>query len=407
MQPHQQQIINHVKSLFPSEQHQQIWLVGGTVRDLLLKQPVQDIDLVAALTVKQLVQAGFRSVRPVSSSPIWFKHEPGMSNIEITVIDSPARMVQELKRRDFTINAMTMGLDGTLFDPLNGQADLADGQLRPCCEDSLSDDPIRVFRAFRFAADGWQLTKQLEHQLSNSDWEESFSQIPVDRFSRELVKGLSGKQPELYFQLMVKHRIGRQYMPELFQMEQIPAGPLQYHPEGDLFTHSIQVLQRVAVQSNDPLARFCGFFHDLGKLSTDPEQYPKHHGHDEAGYEPALALCQRIRLPNSWGKALSWCCCLHTKANNWDELRPATKIRIAERASKAGISQILPLVSAADKPDGSTMTGWQVVLEIALKSASELGIDPANLQGITYQHRPGYILQHRVELVKMVLQEKA
>ncbi len=85
---------------------------------------------------------------------------------------------------------------------------------------------------------------------------------------------------------MLHHRIGEYYLPELFSMPNIPAGPLQYHPEGDLFTHSMQVMQRVAAKSPDPLARFCGFFHDLGKLSTDPTLYPKHHGHDNgrAGY---------------------------------------------------------------------------------------------------------------------------
>lgn len=398
-------VINQVKALFPENLHQQIWLVGGTVRDLLLGQPVQDIDLVAALSGSQLEMAGFRPVCPVSSSPIWFKHKPGLGNVEVTVIDNPATMVQELKRRDFTINAMKMGLDGLLFDPLNGQADLADGQLRPCAEDSLYDDPIRVFRAFRFAADGWQLHHEAVQQLNSRQWEELFEDIPVERFSREMVKALARQKPELFFQLMVKYQTGTSYLPEIFKMGQVPAGPLQYHPEGDLFSHSIQVMQKVAAEITDPLARFCGLFHDLGKLCTKPELYPRHHGHDKAGFEPAKALCQRLKLPVAWGKALAWCCCLHTTANNWSELRPATKIRLAERASKAGISRILPLVSSADKPDSSTMTGWQVALQIAASSATELGIYSDFLQTIPFKQRPDYILQKQVELLKIKLQQ--
>ncbi len=389
-------VINRVKAILPESAWQDVWLVGGTVRYLLLEQPLQDIDLVAALAAADLEAAGFRPIAPVSSRPIWFRHIPELGNLEITVITRPSHLEHDLRRRDFTINALALDLDGRLIDPLNGQADLAAGQLRVCSGTALQDDPIRIFRAFRFAADGWNLHADTQQQLTSRQWEPACSAIPVERFSRELQRSLSKQLPNLLFQLMISYQVGRTYLPELFAMPQVPAGPLQYHPEGDLLTHSLQVMQRVAAKTDAPLPRFCGLFHDLGKLSTDPAHYPKHHGHDNAGFKPAQKLCERLRLPSAWHKALAWTCSLHTKANNWAELRTATKIRLAEQALKAGITEILPLVSSADKPDSSGMPGWETALQVAVMATAELGIDQATLLQMPVQHRADHILQTRI-----------
>lgn len=199
---------------------------------------------------------------------------------------------------------------------------------------------------------------------------------------------------------MLEHQVGAYYLPELFKMPEVPAGPLQYHPEGDLCTHSLQVMQRVAANTTDPLARFCGLFHDLGKLTTNPKLYPKHHGHDEAGFKPAQRLCERLRLPASWQQALAWTCRLHTKANNWDELRTSTKIRLATQAIKAGITEILPLVSAADKPDGSCMLGWDLAIKVVAMTTAELDIDQEAFLQMPVQHRADHILHKRVQKLR-------
>ncbi len=68
------------------------------------------------------------------------------------------------------------------------------------------------------------------------------------------------RQTVAFFELMRACTVGTTVLPELFRMGNIPAGPLEHHPEGDLLTHSIQVLQRVGEKSADPLTRFCAFF---------------------------------------------------------------------------------------------------------------------------------------------------
>ncbi len=396
-------VISQVKSIFPASCWPNLWLVGGTVRDLLLRQPVQDIDLVAALSPKQLSSCGFRPVDPVSNAPIWFRHIPALGKVEITRLAVADQLADDLVRRDFTVNALAMTLNSEVVDLLNGQDDLEQRSLRVCSSQSFHDDPIRIFRALRFAADGWHILPETAQRISEAGWEERFATIPVERFSCELIKALEKPDPACFFTSMISMQVGRAYLPELFRMPDVPAGPLQYHPEGDLLTHALQVLQRVAAGTDDPLARFCGLFHDLGKLSTDPALYPKHHGHDEAGFEPARQLCTRLRLPAAWQKALAWTCRLHTKANNWDELRSSTQIRLALNATKTGIAKILPLVSAADKPDGSNMKGWATALQVAAMTTAELGIGLDRLQQMAVEQRSGYLLQRRAERLKSCL----
>ena len=394
------EIITFLHKLFPAELHSRILLVGGTVRDMLLGKENQDIDLVAALPHDKLLALGFRLVEASSSATIYFKHHHTFGKIEVTRINSMDELEDDLLQRDFTINAMAMDLAGEHIDPLGGEAGLKAGILRTCSNQSFTGDPLRIFRAFRFEVDGWRMTPETKLLIRTRDWSDAFSAMPVERFSNEMLKALARKTPERFFERMIEFNVGMEFLPELFRMPHIPAGPLEHHPEGDLFTHSVQVLQRVASVSTDPLARFCAFFHDLGKLATDPALYPKHHGHDDAGFEMADTFCNRLCLPATYRKALAWISRLHGKANKWDELRDSAKIKMAEQAIKAGIVEILPLVSAADKPGNQPIAGWYYAVRVAAMNTRELGIDQEKLETMPIENRPSYLLQKRVEALR-------
>ncbi len=393
-------ILAAVQSLFPADCHERIVLVGGTVRDLLLATTSQDIDLIGALSHDQFVSLGFRLVEASSGATIYFRHHPTFGKIEVTRIPSMADLADDLRRRDFTINAMAMSLAGLRIDPLNGAADLQAGLLRACSSETFAADPLRIFRAFRFEAASWRLTPETELLIRQQEWGAAFRAMPMERFSNELIKALARKTPERFFQRLLEFNVGAEFLPELFQMPLVPAGPLVHHPEGDLFTHAILVLQRVAAETDDPLARFCAFFHDLGKLATDPRLYPKHHGHDETGFTMAAAFCNRLCLPAAYRQALAWVSRLHGKANLWAELRDSTKIKIAEQARKAGIVTILPLVAAADKPGGVPIGGWEVAVQVAGMTTRELGIDRERLEALPPANRPAYIMQQRVAAMR-------
>lgn len=386
-----------LRNLFPPACHGRIFLVGGSVRDCLLGRENKDIDLAASLTEAELASCGFRLVTGKSTAPIWFRHDPAFGVIELSPLTDSSALQADLERRDFSINALAMDLDGNVLDPLNGRDDLERGILRSCSSLTFSADPLRIFRAFRFETDGWRMTGDTEALIRRQGWEDSFRAIPVERFSREMLKALSAPEPERFFRRMLEFGVGEGYLPELFRMPGIPAGPWHYHPEGDLLTHSLQVLQRMAQRTDDPLARFCALFHDIGKLSTTPELYPKHHGHKEAGFGLARDLCQRLRLPADYRSALGWISRLHGTCARWEQLRDPTKLRTAEQASYAGIVEILPLVAAADKDaEGEALT-WREAVRCARMTSAELKIDPEQLEKIPVEGRAGYILQRRVK----------
>ncbi|KAA0895103.1 HD domain-containing protein [Oryzomonas rubra] len=391
-----------LKELFPAASHGRILLVGGSVRDHLLGRASSDIDLAVSLDATELTACGFRKLEPRSIGPIWFRHDQTFGSIEATQLpDLRTALAEDLARRDFTVNAMAMTLDGELIDPLGGRLDLEQRRLTVCSPRSFSDDPLRIFRAFRFEADGWLLPPESEALIRERDWQQPLSLLPVERFSREMLKALGATQPERFFARMLQFNVGRGYLPELFAMPAIPAGPLQHHPEGDLFSHAILVLQRVAERTCDPLARFCALFHDIGKLDTAPANYPRHHGHEDTGFDLARSLCERLRLPSAYRTALAWTSRLHGLLNRWGELRDSTALKTAQQAVKARIGEILPLVSAADKPGGPfAWQEWERAVRIATMTTVAMGIDDARLKGMAPGKRPDFILQRRVEILR-------
>ena len=400
--------LDTLKRLFPPDTHDRIFLVGGTVRDLLLGRIPQDIDLVVALPHQQLESLAFRRVHPKSSVPIFFRFHQALGKIEVTTIGTPEDLESDLRCRDVTVNAMALSLAGDFFDPLHGYGALEKRQLQPCSDSSLVCDPLRIFRLFRFEAQGWRMTTAAEDLIREREWRDLLAGIPVERFSGELLKALTGCEPARFFRMMVAFQVGEFFLPELFRMKEIPAGPLEHHPEGDLLTHSLQVLERASVSASDAVTRFCALFHDLGKLATPPDLYPKHHGHDEAGFRSARSLCQRLMLPASMRDALRWVNRLHTTAGRWAELRGGTKIKLAEDAVRGGVARILPLVTGADRNEGDGMTGWDRAVEIVQLTTAALGIDPRLLttfptDGVVPlrpDQRQAFLHQKRVELFR-------
>lgn len=390
-------IIRRLKSFFPEALHPRIFLTGGMVRDILLGVDCQDIDLAAAVPAAELVPLGFRLVESKSTPNIYFCYRRDFGKIEVTVLDSLDELAADLLRRDFRANAMAMSLDGALQDPLGGESDLKRRVLRTCSATSLTDDPIRIFRAFRFECEGWRLHREAEKTMADRDWSGAFEGIPVERFSQEMLKALSKPDPSRFFRRMLEFRVGGNYLPELFEMAGVIAGPPQHHPEGDLFTHSMQTLERMAKLTGDTTARFCALFHDLGKLYTPKDQHPKHHGHDALGATAADPFCKRLRLPSAMQRAVKATNNLHNTANRWDELRDSTRIKLALNAMKGGVASFLPLQVAADF--GAEMPGWEEALRVASLNAAQLGIDQEVLNNREFPPKKlqQIIMQCRVE----------
>ncbi|WP_343550716.1 multifunctional CCA addition/repair protein [Pantoea sp.] len=289
------------------------FLVGGAVRDALLRLPVKDRDwVVVGATPEAMLAAGYQQVGrdfPVFLHPD-SREEHALARTErksgngytgfVTQFAPDVTLEQDLQRRDLTINAIAQSDDGELIDPYGGQRDLAQRQLRHV-SDAFNEDPLRVLRVARFAARFAHLnfriadeTHALMREMAVSG---ELAHLTAERVWKETEKALLTRNPQVYFQVLRDCGALQVLFPEIDNLYGIPA-PIKWHPEIDTGVHALMTLTMSAALSDQLDVRFATLFHDVGKALTPPEKWPSHHGHGLAGVPIVEALCQRLRVPN-------------------------------------------------------------------------------------------------------------
>ncbi|MBA2816373.1 multifunctional CCA addition/repair protein [Candidatus Pantoea persica] len=290
------------------------YLVGGAVRDALLKLPVKDRDWVVVGATPEAMQAqGYQQVGrdfPVFLHPK-SREEYALARTErkngtgytgfVTWSAPDVTLEQDLQRRDLTINTIAQTENGDLIDPFHGQRDLRARLLRHVSP-AFNEDPLRVLRVARFAARFAHLnfriadeTQALMRQMAASG---ELSQLTAERVWKETEKALTSRNPQVYFQALRDYGALEVLFPEIDRLFGIPA-PAKWHPEIDTGVHTLMTLTLAASLSDAVDVRFATLFHDVGKALTPPEKWPSHHGHGAAGVPLVGALCQRLRVPNA------------------------------------------------------------------------------------------------------------
>lgn len=289
------------------------FLVGGAVRDALLRLPVKDRDwVVVGATPDSMLSQGYQQVGrdfPVFLHPD-SREEYALARTErksgngytgfVTQFAPDVTLEQDLQRRDLTINAIAQAADGTLIDPYHGQQDLQQRTLRHVSA-AFNEDPLRVLRVARFAARFAHLnfrvapeTQALMREMAHSG---ELAHLTAERVWKETEKALLTRNPQVYFQLLRDCDALQVLFPEIDNLYGIPA-PVKWHPEIDTGVHALMTLTMAAALSDQLDVRFATLFHDVGKALTPPEKWPSHHGHGPAGVPIVEALCQRLRVPN-------------------------------------------------------------------------------------------------------------
>lgn len=289
------------------------FLVGGAVRDALLRLPVKDRDwVVVGATPDSMLAEGYQQVGrdfPVFLHPR-SREEYALARTErksgngytgfVTQFAPDVTLEQDLQRRDLTINAIAQSDSGELIDPYGGQRDLAQRQLRHVSA-AFNEDPLRVLRVARFAARFAHLnfriadeTQALMREMAVSG---ELAHLTAERVWKETEKALLTHNPQVYFQVLRDCGALQVLFPEIDNLYGIPA-PIKWHPEIDTGIHALMTLAMSAVLSDQLDVRFATLFHDVGKALTPPEKWPSHHGHGLAGVPIVEALCQRLRVPN-------------------------------------------------------------------------------------------------------------
>lgn len=372
-----------------------------------------DIDLVARLPIEVLVEMGGKFIDPASGFPVVTFQHPVLGKLDVALprtevksgrgyrgfevfVDHTLPISLDLKRRDLTIGAIAVSIEtGEIIDPYGGVDDLRDRVLTHV-SNAFTADPLRVFRVNRFAAHGYSIAPETRRMISEADWTEDFANLPAERVGKEMMKAMSFSQPWRFFEVMVLETgVGEEFFPEIFAMTGVPAGPAKHHPEGDLFTHSIDVLKKVSTITTDPTARLAAFLHDIGKVATPQDLWPKHPGHDEKGGNIVVVLLQRLRATNSVIKTCRAICELHMKGAKLREMRDSTKLDFAKRAMDAGVAGMLSDIVYADS--NVTMESWANIIKVASMSATDLGISPEWFVGRSGGDIKSFVMQKRIE----------
>lgn len=321
-----------------ADTHQiRLFTIGGFVRDRLLDRPFKnDIDLLvigsgidfakkvgAALGTKVHVYKNFGTAmlhyNNIDLEFVGARKESYRSQSRKPVVES-GTLQDDQNRRDFTINAMALGLNednfGTLIDPFNGVRDLEAGIIRTPLdpETTFSDDPLRMMRAIRFAT-------QLEFEVAPETLEaiskdkDRINIVSRERIIDELNKIVASTRPSRGFKLLFETGLLKLIFPEMHRLQGVETIAGKSHK--DNFFHTLEVLDNVAAQSSDLWLRWAAIMHDIAKPATkkfDPQQGWTFHGHEDKGARMVPKLFAALRLPlNEKMRFVQKMVCLHLR----------------------------------------------------------------------------------------------
>lgn len=319
----------------------QLALVGGPVRDAMLGRPIVDLDLTTSAhpdETERLLKGWADAVWDVGRAFGTIGARKGDWTVEITTYrseeyDADSRkpavsygdsLIGDLGRRDFAVNAMAISLPGRLFeDPFGGLMDLANGVLRTPgrAEDSFSDDPLRMIRAARFAAQlGFTCDPAVVAAMTAMA--ERITIVSAERVRDELVKLVLAPQPRLGLTLLVETGLAAFVLPEL------PALALErdeHHRHKDVYEHTLTVLEQAIAQEGrlggpDFTVRFASLMHDVGKPKTRRfvgDGTVTFHHHDVVGAKITRKRMQALRFSKDEIDAVSSLVELHLRFHGY------------------------------------------------------------------------------------------
>jgi poly(A) polymerase len=298
-----------------------VYVIGGFVRDLFLERPSKDIDFVTVgdgIKLAEAVSSGLKGHHQVSVFRNFGTAMLHYDDLQIEFVGARKEsyhpdsrkpdvlngtLEDDQNRRDFTINAMAISLNagdyGNLIDPFGGMDDLNAGIIRtPLNPDiTFSDDPLRMMRAIRFAS-------QLSFVIHRDTFEAikrnaaRISIISGERISEELNKIILSQKPSVGFILLDKCGLLNLIFPQFVALK--GAETVEGIGHKDNFYHTLSVLDRIALNTDDLWLRWAAVLHDIGKPPT--KKFVKElgwtfHGHEVKGARMVAQIFRQLRLP--------------------------------------------------------------------------------------------------------------
>ena len=321
----------------------QALLVGGCVRDLLLGREPADYDVATDATPEQVMALFPESIAVGARFGVILVQRDGLK-VEVATFRSdvaysdgrhPDRVVysktaqEDVQRRDFTINGLLMRHEsGEVLDYVGGQAHLKAKVIRAIGEPSLrfAEDKLRMMRAVRFASRfGFEIEattfRAIRHHVGD------IHQVSAERLREELTKLLTEGAARNAFELLDATGLLQRVLPEIGAMKGVQQPP-QFHPEGDVWTHTLIMIEGLPAGVSPTLA-WGVLLHDVGKPATfqsasETGDRISFNNHVEVGIRIAGAICQRLRFSNEDTEQILALVGNHMKFGAVEEMRAAT-----------------------------------------------------------------------------------
>ena len=321
----------------------QALLVGGCVRDLLLGREPADYDVTTDAPPERVIELFPESIAVGAQFGVVLVPHDGLK-VEVATFRSdvgysdgrhPDRVVyskspeEDVQRRDFTINGLLMRHDsGEILDFVGGQADLKTGVIRAIGEPDrrFAEDKLRMMRAVRFAS---RFGFDIEHKTFAAIRRHAgaVTDISAERVRDELTKLLTEGAARTGFELLEKSWLLSIVLPEIGAMKGVQQPP-QFHPEGDVWTHTLLMIEGLPAGTSPTLA-WGVLLHDVGKPPTfKPASQTgdriRFDHHVDVGVRMTEAICRRYRFSNEETEQIVALVANHMRFGAVDQMRKST-----------------------------------------------------------------------------------
>lgn len=307
-------------SSFADESKTEVFMVGGVVRDLILKRERSDLDFLVIGNSLEFAEnvAKLLGIKKVSKFKNFGTAHFRYENFDIEFVgarkesynrNSRKPIVEDgtfeddIKRRDFTINAMAISLNknnfGELIDLFNGYKDLQIKLIRTPLDpfQTFDDDPLRIMRAFRFAS---QLEFNVDDSIMNAarQMKERLRIVSQERITDEFLKILSSPKPSIGLKLLYDSEVMEIIFPEIHNLAGVDQRQDYHHK--DVFLHTLIVVDNISKTTENVWLRFAALVHDIAKPQT--KKFVEgigwtFHGHEELGARMMKNIFHRMKLP--------------------------------------------------------------------------------------------------------------
>lgn len=304
-------------------EHVEAYVIGGFVRDHIMGRlhPEKDIDIVVIGDGPAMARAVAREISRDIKVTVFKTFGTAMfryQNIDIEFVGArkesysedsrkpsviPGTLVDDQNRRDFTINALAISLNsdnpGEVLDPFGGMEDIRNGIIRtPLDPDTtFSDDPLRMMRAVRFAAQlGFRISDETLDSVSRNAGRIKI--VSAERITTELNKIMATATPSSGFLLLEKTGLLELILPEIARLKGVEDKEGKGHK--DNFHHTLKVLDNLSAKSDDLWLRWAALLHDVAKPATKkfvPGIGWTFHGHEFLGAKMVPEIFKRLKLP--------------------------------------------------------------------------------------------------------------